>query len=250
MQVASHKPLLRRALITGASGGIGRAVARALAGGGWHLVLLGRKKEALQKLREELPPSCEVQLFPCDLKELEEVRSPLERFLKDHPCTGFVHAAGSTRDGLLLRYPLEALEELLTVHLKAAFLLSQLVLPAMLREEFGRIVYVGSTAALAGNAGQCAYAAAKMGLIGLARSLTREVGKRGITINVVAPGWIETEMTAPLLARNREAVLETIPARRLGSAEEVGAAIAYLFTSEAGYVCGQTLLLNGGLWMI
>lgn len=242
----------RRALVTGASGGIGAACARALAEEGWNLIMVGRRSEKLNTLSEELRQSYKVEVHPLalDLSQPEGCEEQLKPLLKEYPCLGLIHAAGSTRDGLILRYPLSAFLEILTVHLTAAFLLTQLTLPAMLEQRFGRIVYMGSTAALAGNSGQSAYAAAKMGLVGLARSLAREVGRRGITINVVAPGWVETSMTQEILKKAKERILNEIPAQRVGTSEEVAALVRYLFSDAAGYIQGQTLLINGGVWMI
>jgi 3-oxoacyl-[acyl-carrier protein] reductase len=245
-----QSPTLRRALITGASGGIGSACARALAEDGWDLILVSRRRTPLEDLAKELGAKVEVIPVALDLLDLEESEKVLKPLLKEYPCTGLLHSAGTAKDGLILRYPIRAFMELITLHLGSAFLLTQLTLPAMLEHRFGRIVFMGSTSALAGNAGQSAYSASKMGLVGLARSLTREVSRKGISINVIAPGWIETDMTEKILAQSRDSILSEIPARRIGTKEEVAELVRFLFSERSGYILGQTIAINGGLWMI
>jgi 3-oxoacyl-[acyl-carrier protein] reductase len=211
---------------------------------------VGRRKEILETLADELRSKIEIIILPLDLLDLEGCEKALKPVLKEYPCTGLLHSAGMAKDGLLLRYPIRNFMELITLHLGSAFLLAQMTLPAMLDHRFGRIVFMSSTSALSGNAGQTAYSASKMGLVGLARSLTREVGRKGIAVNVVAPGWIETEMTQKILDQSRDTILSEIPAQRIGEKEEVAELVRFLFSERAGYIQGQTLAINGGLWMI
>ncbi len=235
----------RRALVTGASGGIGGAIARALHGQGCHVVLAGRRREALGSLAAELGGRTQV--------EAAELADPdaAEALVKTaEPLDILVNNAGVTRDMLALRLKDADWETVLDTNLTAAFRLARASLKGMLKRRFGRIIGITSIVGVTGNAGQANYAAAKAGMIGMSKALAQEVGARGVTVNCVAPGFIDTAMTQALDDRQREALLGRIPAARLGAGSDVAAAVAYLASAEAAYVTGQTLHVNGGMAMI
>ncbi len=235
----------RRALVTGASGGIGGAIAAALHAQGCHVVLAGRRREALGSLAAELGGRTQV--------EAAELADPdaAEALVKTaEPLDILVNNAGVTRDMLALRLKDADWETVLDTNLTAAFRLARASLKGMLKRRFGRIIGITSIVGVTGNAGQANYAAAKAGMIGMSKALAQEVGARGVTVNCVAPGFIDTAMTQALDDRQREALLGRIPAARLGAGSDVAAAVAYLASAEAAYVTGQTLHVNGGMAMI
>ena len=237
------------ALITGASGGIGAAIATALHAQGAAVVLSGTRREALDTLAATLGERAHV--CPADLSDpaapdalvaaAEAAAGPIDIL---------VNNAGLTRDGLALRMKDEDWAKVLEVDLAAPFRLSRSVLKGMLRRRSGRIVSIASVVGVTGNAGQANYSAAKAGLIGMSKSLGQEVGSRGITVNVVAPGFITTAMTDVLPEAQKEALTKSIPLGRIGAPEDVAAAVVYLASSEAAWVTGVTLHVNGGMAMI
>jgi 3-oxoacyl-[acyl-carrier protein] reductase len=239
----------KRALVTGASGGIGGAIAAALHGQGAVVTLSGTREEALEAVRSELGERAHVA--PTDLTDAASVDALVP---KAEELMGgldiLVNNAGLTRDGLAMRMKDEDWEIVLRVNLEAAFRLSRAALKGMMRQRFGRIVGITSVVGVTGNAGQANYAASKAGMIGMSKALAMEVASRGITVNCVAPGFIESAMTDKLNEKQRESILGTIPAGRLGSGPDVAAAVAYLASDEAAYVTGQTLHVNGGMAMI
>lgn len=239
----------KRALVTGASGGIGGAIARALHARGAAVALSGTRREALDELAGALGER--VHVTPADLSKAESV----EQLAKDaSEALGgvdiLVNNAGITRDQLLMRMKDEDWETVLRVNLESAFRLSRALLRGMMKARFGRIVSITSIVGVTGNPGQTNYAASKAGMIGFSKSLAQEVASRNITVNCVAPGFIASPMTEALPAEQRERLLDSIPAGRLGAGEDVAAAVAYLASEEAGYVTGQTLHVNGGMAMI
>ena len=239
----------KRALVTGASGGIGGAVAEALHGQGAEVTLSGTRREALEALQAKLGERAHVAA--ADLSDATSVDGLVPQ--AEELMGGLdvlVNNAGLTRDGLAMRMKDEDWELVLRVNLEAAFRLSRAALRGMMRQRFGRIVGITSVVGVTGNAGQANYAASKAGMIGMSKALAQEVASRGITVNCVAPGFIESAMTDRLNDRQREAILGTIPSGRLGSGAEVAAAVAYLASDEASYVTGQTLHVNGGMAMI
>jgi 3-oxoacyl-[acyl-carrier protein] reductase len=238
----------RRALITGASGGIGAAIARALHGQGAAVVLTGRRADALGALADELGERASVEVAdladpaaPGRLVEAVEAAGGLDILVSN---------AGLTRDNLALRLKDEDWQAVLDVNLSAGFRLIRAALRGMMRRRFGRIVTITSIVATTGNPGQANYAAAKAGLIGMSKALALEVAGRGITVNCIAPGFIDTAMTAALAEAQRARLLERIPAGRLGTGADVAAAAVYLASDEGGYVTGQTLHVNGGMTMV
>ena len=237
------------ALVTGASGGIGGAIARALHGLGAGVVLSGTRMEALEALKAEL--GGRAVIVPCDLSQGEAVDA---LFGAAEEALGqvdiLVNNAGLTRDNLALRMKDEDWQRVLDVNLTAAFRLCRAALKAMMRRRAGRIVGITSIVGVTGNPGQANYAASKAGMIGMCKSLAAEVASRGITVNCVAPGFVETAMTDALAEAQRETLLERIPSRRLGAADDVAAAVAFLASDEASYITGQTLHVNGGMAMI
>jgi 3-oxoacyl-[acyl-carrier protein] reductase len=239
----------RTALVTGASGGLGGAIARALHAQGAAVALSGTRRDALEALAAEL--NTRVHAAPCDLADAaatEALVSTVEAALG--PLDILVNNAGVTRDVLLVRMKDADWESVLAINLTAAFRLSRAALKGMVRRRFGRIINITSVVGVSGNPGQANYAAAKAGTIGMSKSLAREVATRGITVNCIAPGFIVSPMTDALDPKQRDAILAAIPMERLGADKEIGAAAVYLASSEAAYTTGQTLHVNGGMAMI
>src|SRR5271163_3274650 len=239
----------KTALITGASGGIGAAIARALHGQGAAVVLSGTRTEALQTLAAELGE----RAFPCPA-DLRDPTAPDALVTAAGQAAGplsiLVNNAGFTRDMLALRMDDADWNSVLEVDLTAPFRLTRAALRGMLRRRAGRIINISSIVGATGNAGQANYAAAKAGLIGLSKALAQEVASRGITVNVVAPGFVVTPMTDALGEAQRTKLTDSIPLKRLGQPEDIAAAVAYLASDEAGWVTGATLQVNGGMAMI
>ncbi|SED85269.1 3-oxoacyl-[acyl-carrier-protein] reductase [Rhizobiales bacterium GAS191] len=239
----------KTALVTGASGGIGGAIARALHAQGAAVALSGTRREVLEKLAQELGSRAHVCVAALgDAASVEALVPAAEAALGSLDI--LVNNAGVTRDNLFLRMKDAEWDEVIAVNLTAAFRLSRAALKGMMRRRFGRIISVSSVVGATGNPGQGNYAASKAGLVGMTKSLAAEVASRAITVNCIAPGMITTAMTDALNEKQRETVLSRIPAARLGTSEEVAAAAVYLASPEASYVTGQTLHVNGGMAMI
>ncbi|MDE2578535.1 MAG: 3-oxoacyl-[acyl-carrier-protein] reductase [Hyphomicrobiales bacterium] len=240
----------KTALVTGASGGIGAAIAAALHQQGATVALSGTRKEALEKVAAQL--GSRVHVAPCDLSDkaaVEALVPAAEAALGGH-LDILVNNAGLTRDGLFLRMKDEDWDAVMTVNLGAAFRLSRAAIKGMMRRRAGRIVSITSIVGVTGNPGQGNYAASKAGMIGMSKSLAAEVASRGVTVNCVAPGFIESPMTDALNDKQKEAILAQVPAGKLGLGADVAAAVVYLASAEAQYVTGQTLHVNGGMAMI
>ncbi|PKQ09554.1 MAG: 3-oxoacyl-[acyl-carrier-protein] reductase [Alphaproteobacteria bacterium HGW-Alphaproteobacteria-12] len=239
----------KSALVTGASGGIGSDIARALHAQGACVALSGTRKEALDALASDLGDRTHV--LPCNLsdsaavdalpKQAEEAMGSLDIL---------VNNAGLTRDNLFMRMKDEEWDEVIRVNLTAAFRLSRGVLRGMMKRRWGRIIGITSVVGVTGNPGQANYAASKAGMIGMTKSLAQEVASRNITANCIAPGFIRSAMTDALTEDQQSRILATIPAGRLGQATEIAAAAVFLASEEAAYVTGQTLHVNGGMAMI
>ena len=238
------------ALVTGASGGIGGAIAKALHGQGATVVLSGTKVEALEKLADAL--GSRVYTAACNLSDIASVEAlpKAAETAAAAPIDILVNNAGITRDNLFMRMKDEEWDQVLAVNLTAAFRLSRAVLRGMMKKRWGRIVQITSVVGATGNPGQGNYAAAKAGLVGMSKSLAAEVASRNITVNCVAPGFIQTAMTDVLTDQQKELISTRIPAGRMGLPEEIAAAVVYLASNEAAYLTGQTLHINGGMAMI
>lgn len=239
----------RKALVTGATGGLGGAIARTLHAQGASVAISGTRAEALEALAAELGER--VVVTPCNLSDKDSVEALVPA--AEEKLGGLdilVNNAGITRDNLFLRLKDEDWDSVLAVNLTAAFRLSRAAVKSMMRRRYGRIVAIGSVVGTTGNPGQGNYAAAKAGLIGMSKALAAEVASRNITVNIVAPGFIESPMTQALNEKQREGILSDVPMGRLGAGADVAAAVAYLASEEAGYVTGQTLHVNGGMAMI
>ena len=239
----------KSALITGASGGIGGAIARALHASGATVALTGTRKDALDALAGELGDRAHV--VPADLSNAEAIAGLVE---EAGNAVGqidiLVNNAGLTRDMLSMRLTDEDWATVLDVNLGAPFRLSRAVMRGMMQRRWGRIVNITSIVGVTGNAGQANYAASKAGMIGMSKSIAQEVAARGITVNCLAPGFIETAMTDVLKDDLKKKLLEAVPARRLGTPDDIAAGVVYLASDEASYVTGQTLHINGGMAMI
>jgi 3-oxoacyl-[acyl-carrier protein] reductase len=239
----------RMALVTGASGGLGSAIARALHRQGATVALSGTRKEALDTLASDLAER--VHVVPCDLSDsaaVEQLIPAAEAAMGSVDI--LVNNAGLTRDQLFMRMKDADWDLVLAVNLTAAFRLTRAALKPMLKRRYGRVVNMTSVVGVTGNAGQANYAASKAGLIGLSKSLAREVAARNVTVNCVAPGFIQSPMTDVLTDAQKAAILSGVPVGRLGIADDVAAAVVYLASSEAAYVTGETLHVNGGMAMI
>lgn len=238
----------KAALVTGASGGIGAAIARALHAQGAIVALSGTRRDALEALAVELGERAHV--CPADLRDASEPDSLIETAEQAAgPLHILVNNAGMTRDTLALRMSDQDWQAVIDVDLSAPFRLTRAVLRGMLRRRAGRVINIGSIVGSTGNAGQVNYAAAKAALVGMTKSIARELGSKGLTANVVAPGFIETDMTAVLPPQVKEAALPGIPLRRFGAPGDIAAATAFLAGEDAGYITGQVLAVDGGMSM-
>lgn len=239
----------KKALVTGATGGLGGAIARMLHGQGATVALSGTRAEALQALAAELGERAVI--VPCNLADKDSVEALVPA--AEEKLGGLdilVNNAGVTKDNLFLRLKDEDWDSVIAVNLTAAFRLSRAAVKSMMRRRYGRIISIGSVVGTTGNPGQGNYAASKAGLIGMSKALAAEVASRNITVNVVAPGFIESPMTQALNEKQREGILSDVPMGRLGVGADVAAAVVYLASTEAAYVTGQTLHVNGGMTMI
>jgi 3-oxoacyl-[acyl-carrier protein] reductase len=243
----------KTALVTGASQGIGEAVARRLAGQGARVVLAARSADKLQALAADLEGrhgAGRTLVLPLDLARGEEIAERVKELPESFAAIDIlVNNAGITADNLLLRMSLEQWESVLRTNLTGAFALTKEMVRGMMRRRWGRVISISSVVGLMGNPGQANYAAAKAGLIGFSKSLAKELGSRNITVNVVAPGYIETAMTAALGDDARSKLQGAIALARLGTVDDVAAAVVYLASEEASYVTGHVLNVSGGLYI-
>ena len=240
----------KTALVTGASGGIGGAIAKALHGQGAKVVLSGTRAGALEAVRAEL--GANAFIAAANLSDIASVEA-LTKAAEDAAGSGIdilVNNAGITKDNLFLRMKDEEWDQVIAVNLTAAFRLSRAVLRGMMKKRWGRIIQISSVVGATGNPGQGNYAAAKAGLVGMTKSLAAEVASRNITVNAVAPGFIQTAMTEALTEQQKEMIGQRIPVGRMGRPAEIAAAVAYLASEEAAYVTGETIHINGGMTMI
>ena len=239
----------KNVLVTGASGGIGGEIARRLHASGATVGISGTRLEPLQALAAEL--GARVHVLTCNLSDSAAVTElPKQASAAMGSVDVLVNNAGITRDNLFMRMSEDEWQSVLDVNLTATMLLCKGVLRGMMKARWGRIVNISSVVGATGNPGQANYAASKAGMVGMSKSLAYEVASRGITVNAIAPGFIETAMTASLKAAQKEAILSSIPSGRMGVPNEIAAAVLYLASEEAGYVTGATLHVNGGMAML
>ncbi|HLP84369.1 MAG TPA: 3-oxoacyl-[acyl-carrier-protein] reductase [Phycisphaerales bacterium] len=241
----------RVAFVTGASRGIGKAIALRLAKDGRHVVLVSRSEGPLNEVKamiESAGGSAEV--LAVNVGDAKAFAAAVEGVASKHGRLDIlVNNAGITKDTLILRMSDEDWDSVLDTNLKSAFVASRAAARAMMKGRFGRIVNIGSTSGVVGNAGQANYAAAKAGLMGLTKTIARELGSKGVTCNCIAPGFIQTDMTANLPDQVKEGVTAMMAVKRLGTPEDIAAAVAYVSSDEAGFLTGQTIAVDGGMTM-
>jgi len=239
----------KTALVTGASGGIGKAIAVNLHSQGAHVILHGTNEGRLAALSAELKDRNSI--LPADLSDREAVEAMIPKATE---LAGgidiLVNNAGITRDNLFMRLKDEEWDQVLNVNMTSSMILCRAAIRAMMKARWGRIISISSIVGVTGNPGQTNYAASKAGMIGFSKSLAQEVASRGITVNVVAPGFIQTQMTDVLSDEQKEKLLVNVPAGRLGQPEDIASAVSYLASDEAGYITGATIHVNGGMAMI
>ena len=239
----------KRALVTGASGGIGWQIAKALSSAGAIVALSGTRTEKLEALAAEIDGQTHV--LPCNLSDLEEVDQLVPRALEAMGGIDIlVNNAGMTRDNLFMRMKDEEWDKVMAVNLTAAFHLTRAVIRPMMKQKYGRIIGISSVVGVVGNGGQANYAASKAALIGMSKSVAQEVASRNITVNSIAPGFIASAMTDALNEKQQAAIHAQIPAGRMGTAKEVADATLFLAAEESGYITGHTLNINGGMLMM
>ncbi len=247
----SEKTEQRVAVVTGASRGIGEAIAHALAGQGRHVVCVARNAEKLEAVAAAIKDAGgSASVMTCDMSDAGAITELIESVAKEHGRLDIlVNNAGITRDNLLLRMSDEEFDEVIQTNLRGVFVACRAALRPMMRGKWGRVINLGSVSGIVGNAGQSNYAAAKAGLSGFTRSLGKEMAGKNITANVVAPGFIQTDMTDVLPQQVKDGALKAIPLARFGQPREIASAVAYLASDDAGYVTGQVLAVDGGMTM-
>ncbi|HEX4749659.1 MAG TPA: 3-oxoacyl-[acyl-carrier-protein] reductase [Bryobacteraceae bacterium] len=241
----------RTAFITGASRGIGKACAEALSAAGYRVALAARSADKLHEIAKEISSrGGETFVVELDLAHREMITEAVAKTAKEFGRIDIlVNNAGVTKDGLAVRMKPADWETVLNTNLSAAFYMVQQVLPGMMRERWGRIVNISSVVGKMGNPGQANYVASKAGLIGLTKSLAQELGTRNITVNAVAPGFIETDMTHGLTPELKQKMIDNTPLRRMGTGQDVAAAVKFLASDDAGFITGHVLDVNGGIYM-
>ena len=236
------------AIVTGASQGIGKIIAFELAKSGAHVACISRNKKAIESIVEEITINGgKASSFPCDISDSDTLSEIITEIIKENSRIDIlVNNAGITKDSLLMRMSIEQWDDVINTNLKGAFHCTKAVVRYMMKNKFGRIINITSIVGLTGNAGQANYAASKAGLIGMTKSIAKEVASRGITANCIAPGWIETSMTEKLSGEVKNEFLSHIPVGRIGLPDDIANAVIFLASDEAGYITGQTITVDGG----
>jgi 3-oxoacyl-[acyl-carrier protein] reductase len=237
-------------IVTGANRGIGLGLARDLAAVGWPVAMVGRDLERLQAAAATLPDGAVRRCYAADVADWDQVQAAVAAIQQDFPLVhGLVNNAGITRDGLLVRMSPADWQAVLDTNLGGTFYFTRAVAPLMMRQRSGRIVNISSVIGLVGNAGQANYAASKAGIVAMTKSVARELGGRGVTCNAIAPGFIETDMTADLPEKVRADMLQRIALKRLGQVADLSGAVRFLLSPDAAWITGQTLVVDGGMIM-
>ncbi len=241
----------KTALVTGATGGIGYEIAKKFIAQGANVVISGTRQNRLEEIQKELGED-RCKFVKCNLSNEEEVEALLDQATEAAGANIdiVVCNAGITKDNLALRIKNEDFDDVLNVNLRSTFILNRNAIKKMIRAKYGRIINISSVVGFTGNPGQCNYVASKAGMVGMSKSFAQEVATRGITINCIAPGFIQTSMTDVLNEKQQEGILSSIPMQKMGSPEDIANAAVYLASEEAGYVTGQTLHINGGMLML
>ncbi|MEQ9115357.1 MAG: 3-oxoacyl-[acyl-carrier-protein] reductase [Rickettsiales bacterium] len=239
----------KKALVTGSTGGIGKDIAKALVEQGAVVTLSGTNEEKLKKLKSDISPTAHI--ISCDLRDSEAVVSLVEK--SNEMMSGLdivVCNAGITKDNLIMRMKNEDFEDVIKVNLQSSFIINKSAVKIMMKNRWGRIINISSVVGVSGNPGQANYCASKAGMIGMSKSIAIECATRNITVNCIAPGFIETPMTDALNEDQKEKILSGIPAKRMGQSTDIASTAVFLASEEAGYITGQTLHVNGGLLMV
>ncbi len=240
----------KKALVTGATGGIGKAIAQTLINQGASVTISGTREEKLQELKAELGGNG-IFIKPCNLKNTDEVEALVPDAAEMMGGVDIVVCnAGITKDGLVMRMKNEDFIDVIKVNLESTFIINRAAVKLMMKNRWGRIINISSVVAVSGNPGQANYCASKAGVIGMSKSIAKECATRGITVNAVAPGFIKTPMTDVLNEEQQKTILSGIPSGKMGEASDIANAVAFLASSESGYITGQTIHVNGGLLMV
>jgi 3-oxoacyl-[acyl-carrier protein] reductase len=241
----------RTALVTGGTRGIGRAIVASLAELGARVYFCGTNRKLGQEVEQELGSlKGPVHFLPADISSLDQAKTLVDTILEQEGQLDFlINNAGITRDNIFLRMKEQEWDEVMAVNLKGSFNCTRAAVKSMVKKRFGRLIYLSSVVGMMGNPGQANYAASKAGIIGFSKSMARELASRQITSNVIAPGYIETEMTAGMTEKAKGEMMSLIPARRLGTVEDIARAVVFLVSPLASYITGQVLQVNGGLLM-
>ena len=236
------------AIVTGASQGIGKSISEIFSIAGAHVVCLARNEERLKELVSEISKNGNsANYISCDVSDGNSIENALRSVVRDYKQIDIlVNNAGITKDSLILRMKEERWDQVMNTNLKGAFYSTKIVLRQMMKKKYGRIINITSIVGLQGNPGQSNYAASKAGLIGFSQSIAKEVASRGITVNCIAPGWIETEMTNDIPQVTKENIIKNIPIGKTGSAEDIANTALFLASKEAKYITGQTITVDGG----
>ncbi len=239
----------KKVLITGATGGIGMAIAQNFSQNGAIVGLSGTREEKLKDLASKIDG--QTYIFPCNLSEVEQVEDLFQKAEEEMGQVDILICnAGVTKDNLILRMKNEDWDDVLNINLKSTFLLNRAAIKKMIRRKDGRIINIASVVAISGNPGQANYVASKSGMIGMSKSFAHEVASRGVTVNTIAPGFIQTAMTDILTDAQKEGILKSIPSGKMGTPDDIAAGTLFLASDQASYINGQTLHINGGMLMV